>query len=872
MSTLGHDVRKRGPARSSLSRSPHPYHRRNHSLLGKDDSGSSTDLLANDTARSSESTDDLVLEADDEKGPLLRLPAPPLKPRKGLRGENDPSISVTPGISPLPSPRQEKPGFSFPSLTIQNDQQSEQPKDDLYVRYVKRRRREITRRVTETVLLLLIGLLSTFSFSESRGHGRLKVKPELLKWQLELIAFFATICSCYLLHPVRRAIRSCYSGLDILSATRHGFHVPSRFDPGILLYPVLLPMYMAASLGLFDDKFLVNIILGLSSMPEVVVPFARRNIYLFHWFLTLIPVFIRSANQTGIRLSHVKFAQIDGEEASLLFPLHKNLVQVITDTVATSLDPTEVQLLSVGLINLLLFASTPQAQILKGLLWVGGLCIFIFCELALRAEVSLARIPAWRFARNKPSNKGFKGRINRILRALLPESRSRFAVSSSSDSEDEISPMLGPPLRSRRFRHTVRRREVSENSISKTNSADEGARHGSLLRPGNVAKTGRSSTFSMYGRAAIMAVRWKNIAQSPNPYPRLNYLHARTLKILLAVYVYAVFAITILLPVKYFISQRALRGVEAIGWAIGYFIGDIPQVRLFVISNNLEGLIHLPINKSQISVPTSAAWVDRYRQCITGAANGRLLLAGYCIAMITIGIVVVLRLNHVVEVDTRRKVFHGVMVAMLLPTIPIDPMFFALALIIVLAVFLMLDLFRASQLPPISRPLTAFLAPYVDGRDHRGPVVVSHIFLLIGCAIPLWLSSAAARRHEAEEWELSYRDISMVSGVICVGMGDAAASLIGRRFGRTKWYWAGGKSLEGSAAFALAVMTGLMASWIWLRLGGWVQFRAAELPWAALTALTAGLGASLMESTLTAANDNVVVPIGLWLLVRGLQI
>src|SRR5690606_34478248 len=127
---------------------------------------------------------------------------------------------------------------------------------------------------------------------------------------------------------------------------------------------------------------------------------------------------------------------------------------------------------------------------------------------------------------------------------------------------------------------------------------------------------------------------------------------------------------------------------------------------------------------------------------------------------------------------------------MLLPATYIDPAFAALALSIVLGVFLILDLIRASQLPPLSKPIATFLAPYVDGRDFRGPVVISHIFLLIGCAIPLWLALAALPRTGtgySAGWELRTRDVSMVSGVICVGLGDAAASLIGRRYGHRKW-------------------------------------------------------------------------------------
>lgn len=117
----------------------------------------------------------------------------------------------------------------------------------------------------------------------------------------------------------------------------------------------------------------------------------------------------------------------------------------------------------------------------------------------------------------------------------------------------------------------------------------------------------------------------------------------------------------------------------------------------------------------------------------------------------------------------------------------------------------------------------------------------------------------------------------MVSGVVCVGMGDAAASLIGRRFGRRKWPWIGGKSLEGSAAFAGAVAVGLSLGKLWLRLGGWEDVNAGQggvIEWATFVgkAWAAGCGASFMEAVLTGANDNVVVPVALWLLCRGLRI
>jgi dolichol kinase len=268
-------------------------------------------------------------------------------------------------------------------------------------------------------------------------------------------------------------------------------------------------------------------------------------------------------------------------------------------------------------------------------------------------------------------------------------------------------------------------------------------------------------------------------------------------------------------------------------------------------------------------------WAEYLRQYAFGEANTRLLIAAHCIAVLVTGMGVVFQLSSIAEVDTRRKVFHGMMVLMFLPTIYIDPAFCALALALALSIFLLLDLFRASQMPPVSRPLTYFLAPYVDGRDHRGPVIISHIFLLIGCSIPLWLSLADIPRSEDQpwgSWNLLFRDVSMVSGVVCVGLGDAAASLVGRRYGRRKWFWGGGKSLEGSVAFAAAVTSGLVFARLWLAAGQWPVHGNNQISWfwTVCKAIIAAAGTSATEAILTGCNDNVVVPIVLWLLVRGL--
>lgn len=354
----------------------------------------------------------------------------------------------------------------------------------------------------------------------------------------------------------------------------------------------------------------------------------------------------------------------------------------------------------------------------------------------------------------------------------------------------------------------------------------------------------------------------------------LTAAQARVRRWIYAGYIFGTVLLIILGPIRKYIADKALYGSDPFGWALGYMFGNISSFRLWTVMWNLEHWIQLPVRREEPYC--HAGWMEHIRHDTFGEASTRLLISGYCAVVLLVGMAVVLQLSQIAEVDTRRKVFHGMMVLMFLPVTYIDPAFAGLALALVLSVFLLLDLFRASQVPPVAKPLTYFLAPYTDGRDHRGPVIVSHIFLLIGCAIPLWLSLTDTPRTGDSPWrgwDVATRDTSMVAGIICVGMGDAAASLVGRRFGRLKWFWGGGKSLEGSLAFSIAVFAGLLLARIWLTAGGWHPSPVSSWLFVAMKCAVAAGGASLTEAVLTGGgNDNVIVPVVLWLLTRGLGI
>lgn len=665
---------------------------------------------------------------------------------------------------------------------------------------------------------------------------------------------------------------------------------------------------MALSLAPFNPKILLaNLILSIAAIPSQIIPFHRSSsgFNVVHWIYAAFPLLVARQGASNLALSSSNgdpyiLNQFQADHFLLLFPLHQALVPALGYLTTTSLLPAELQLLSISMINLLFFSTSAQAAILKALLWIGGFLMFIFCDNVFQWGVALARVPSWRFRHSYRSSRGGNTllvAVNDYFHGRLSDWKFISAIDESSDSDGGIfsgSEMPQQPrlerfrLKGRSTKDTLQdsdRKQPILDSEQKQMDFNESRK---LSGPSTTqTKIPRRHTLLSYvgsPRVALLLQRTSMLPVSrPSPFTSrallaLTYAQATVVKWCYAAYVYLTALLIIVFPVRIAVSRWALRGDEPVGWALGYLFGDIPLFRFLTLDLHLERWIPLP---PSIDSEQSSGNSDILHRL--GAANIRLFICLYCFIILLVGLCIVFSLTPFVAVDTRRKVFHGMMVFMFLPSILIDPAFASLALSLALAIFLLLDLFRASQLPPLSKPLTYFLAPYVDGRDHRGPVIVSHIFLLIGCAIPLWLSLAVAERTDRlpwNGWEIPTRDVSMVSGVICVGMGDAAASLFGRRFGRRRWIWGGGKSLEGSLAFAVAVVLGLSIAKLGIRLGGWEfePYSNDDSEWMTMTMDTlqkstvAAFGASLTEAVLTGGNDNVIVPVVLWLLVRGLEI
>ncbi|KAK1453677.1 cytidylyltransferase [Colletotrichum paranaense] len=879
---FGHDTEANHEIRS-LSRSPHPYHHLNtelphpaHRLVYKPPNAAPTPPRTSSTdssrtpspfpsfAKDSSQGSDSGTEADDEHF-LKGLPAPKVRLHKGLRGQNE----VLSGSStPLFSPDQEED-----ALRKQKEKEDRKEARRFLNDRNYRRTKELIRRVSE---FIIVGSL----FAVVRSNPL--VKPLFTAWIRELRFPATLITSLMILYPVRLF---AWSTRHRASSKKPAIAVPTVFDPAPILYPPSVTLLVALLISPDNQAvILTNIILSISSIPKYLIPTARAHeaINPLQWVLSCVPMWL-SQQHPEATLSR---PSISPETAVLLYPLHQTLLEVLHYLTTTSLLTAELQLLSIALINVLLLAHSPQATILQALLWGGGVGVLVVCGPVIRWGIALARVPRLRFRRvgilsKKSSVFGFlsEGLSMRRFKHELLGSSLEESASELGDSEEEI--INGPfakPMRVRTFGMADMpprgERKMSASPDGKAPASPNGfAAERRNTFPYALQRPRRSLTHTSAGR------RKRTASTTVRSFFKLTEAQATMRKWSYATYVYTCIVLIILVPVREYIGRHALLGNEPVGWALGYLFGELPWFRFKVVEANLERWICLPARLSEDVAKASChqGWVQHIRLADFGEANTRLLMAAYWLAIVIVGLTVVIRLDPKYEVDTRRKVFHFMMVGMFLPATFIDPVFAALALSLVLAIFLILDLLRASQLPPLSRPIASFLTPYVDGRDHKGPVVISHLFLLIGCAIPLWLSLATLPRSGSgylTGWEVPTREVSMVAGVICVGLGDAAASLIGRRYGHRKWVWGGGKSLEGSVAFAVAVFLGLMAATTWLRVGRWPVAAEQHVAWPT-SARNAGFCASmasLTEAVLTGGNDNVIVPVVLWTCVKSIGV
>ncbi len=191
-----------------------------------------------------------------------------------------------------------------------------------------------------------------------------------------------------------------------------------------------------------------------------------------------------------------------------------------------------------------------------------------------------------------------------------------------------------------------------------------------------------------------------------------------------------------------------------------------------------------------------------------------------------------------------RKYFHLYTVVLYTYGVFADPAFLYLSTFVATATMVLLEGFRYHRIEPFSSLLNSAVATFLDEKD-SGALVLTHIYLQAGCSLPLWLSR-----------NLSHVGAPvLLSGVLSIGVGDAAASVVGSRFGRLK-FPDSEKSVEGTAASVLAQLSFLFLLDATGLLPG--------LQWS--LALLVPIAVCAVAEALTTQVDNVVLPLMLYAL------
>ncbi|PIN03551.1 Dolichol kinase [Handroanthus impetiginosus] len=189
-----------------------------------------------------------------------------------------------------------------------------------------------------------------------------------------------------------------------------------------------------------------------------------------------------------------------------------------------------------------------------------------------------------------------------------------------------------------------------------------------------------------------------------------------------------------------------------------------------------------------------------------------------------------------------RKYYHLMAVSIFVPALIFQPRFLDLAFGAALAIFLLLEIIRIWKVWPLGHLVHQFMNAFTDHRD-SDLLIVSHFSLLLGCALPIWLSSG-----------FTDRPLAPFAGILSLGIGDTMASMVGHKYGVLRWSKTGKKTIEGTAAGITSVFAACLALLPLLAATGYIF----TMQWFSLVVAVTISG--LLEAY-TAQLDNAFIPL-----------
>ncbi|KAK7067976.1 hypothetical protein SK128_026193 [Halocaridina rubra] len=198
-----------------------------------------------------------------------------------------------------------------------------------------------------------------------------------------------------------------------------------------------------------------------------------------------------------------------------------------------------------------------------------------------------------------------------------------------------------------------------------------------------------------------------------------------------------------------------------------------------------------------------------------------------------------------------RKIYHILIVLVFTPGILLDLTLAYFASAAVMMLFCLLEFIRIQGIEPIASIISAAFYTFLDEKD-TGELILSHIYLVVGVATPLWLNPCP---FDATSDSLTTPSLlPLLAGVLAVGVGDTAASVGGTYFGRKKWSGTK-KTVEGSFFGVIVQM---------IAVGLLVALEVIDVTWAVWGRLLLSISLVAVVEALTDQVDNIVLPLLLY--------